>query len=58
MNLKAGYSWGRWRVQAVLANIFDRTYHEHFSYLRNPYRSGYILNEPGRNVSLTLGWTY
>ena len=58
MNLKAGYSWGRWRVQAVLANMFDRTYHEHFSYLRNPYRSGYIINEPGRNLSLTLGWTY
>jgi iron complex outermembrane receptor protein len=58
MNLKAGYTMGRWRIQAVLANIFDRAYHEHFSYLRNPYRSGYVLNEPGRNFSLTLGWTF
>jgi iron complex outermembrane receptor protein len=58
MNLKAGYSPGRWRIQAVFANVFDRTYHEHFSYLRNPYRSGYVLNEPGRNLSLTLGWTF
>lgn len=58
VNLKAGSTWGRWRLQAVLANVFDRTYHEHFSYLRNPYRSGYVLNEPGRNLSLTLGWTY
>ncbi len=58
MNLKAGYSWGRWRVQAIFANVFNRNYHEHFSYLRNPYRSGYIMNEPGRNFSVTLGWTY
>jgi iron complex outermembrane receptor protein len=58
MNLKAGLTQGHWRVQAVLANVFDRTYHEHFSYLRNPYRSGYVLNEPGRNLSLTLGWTF
>jgi iron complex outermembrane receptor protein len=58
MNLKAGRTWGRWRIQAVLANVFNRTYHEHFSYLRNPYRSGYVLNEPGRNLSVTLGWTY
>jgi iron complex outermembrane receptor protein len=58
MNLKAGYSWSRWRVQAVFANVFDRTYHEHFSYLRNPYRSGYVLNEPGRNFAVTLGWRY
>jgi iron complex outermembrane receptor protein len=58
MNLKAGYSWSHFRVQAVLANVFDRNYHEHFSYLRNPYRSGYVINEPGRNLSVTLGWTY
>jgi iron complex outermembrane receptor protein len=58
VNLKTGYSSGHWRIQLILANIFNRTYHEHFSYLRNPYRSGYIINEPGRNLSLTLGWTY
>ena len=57
VNLKAGYSSGPWRVQLILANAFDRSYHEHFSFLRNPYRSGYIINEPGRNLSLTLGWT-
>ena len=58
LNLKAGWSWQRWRVAAVLANVFDRTYHEHFSYLRNPYRSGFVLNEPGRNFAVTLGWRY
>ncbi|MFV2072634.1 MAG: TonB-dependent receptor [Thermoanaerobaculales bacterium] len=56
-NLKAGYSRGSWRLQLVLGNVFNRTYHEHFSYLRNPFRSGFVLNEPGRNLSVTLGWT-
>ncbi len=57
VNLKAGYSWNRWRVQTIFGNLFNRTYHEHFSYLRNPYRSGFIVNEPGRNLSVTVGWT-
>ena len=57
VNLKTGYSWRRWRVQLILSNASNRTYHEFYSYLRNPYRSGFIVNEPGRNLSLTLGWT-
>jgi iron complex outermembrane receptor protein len=57
MNLKAGVNWKSWRVQVILANVFNRTYHEHFSYLRNPFRSDFVLNEPGRSLSLTLGWT-
>jgi len=57
VNLKAGSTWRRWRVQLIFANVFNRTYHEHFSYLRNPYRSGFVVNEPGRNLSVTLGWT-
>jgi len=56
VNLKTGYSSGRWRVQLILANAFDRTYHEHFSYQRNPYRSDFVINEPGRNLSVTFGW--
>ena len=57
LNLKAGYSSGHWRLQLIFANVFNRTYHEFFSYQRNPYRSGYTINEPGRNVSVTFGWT-
>ena len=56
-NLKAGATFGHWRVQLVLENPFDRTYNEHFSYLRDPFRSGNILNEPGRRAALTLGWS-
>ncbi len=57
LNLKTGYASGHWRLQLIFANVFNRTYHESFSYQRNPYRSGYIINEPGRNFSVTLGWT-
>jgi iron complex outermembrane receptor protein len=56
VNLKGGITTGPWRIQVVLGNIFDRTYHEHYSYLRNPYRSGFIITEPGRNVTFSIGW--
>jgi iron complex outermembrane receptor protein len=58
VNLKAGYGSGPWRLQIILGNLFDRTYHEHYSYLRNPFRTGFIVNEPGRNFSVNLGWRY
>ncbi len=56
VNLKGGITTGPWRLQVVLGNIFDRTYHEHYSYLRNPYRSGFVINEPGRNATFSVGW--
>ncbi len=58
INLKAAYNQGPWRLQLILGNLFNRTYHEHFSYQRDPFRSGFVLNEPGRNLSLTVGWRY
>jgi iron complex outermembrane receptor protein len=56
VNLKAGVSRGPWRAQIALDNLFDRTYHEHFSYLRDPFRTGTVVNEPGRRFTVTLGW--
>jgi iron complex outermembrane receptor protein len=56
INLKGGASRGDWRVQLILENLLDHTYREHFSYLRNPFRSGTFINEPGRSATLTLGW--
>jgi iron complex outermembrane receptor protein len=58
VNLKGGFTSGSWRLQLILGNLFDRTYHEHYSYLRNPFRNGFVLNEPGRNVTVSLGWRY
>ncbi len=56
LNLKAGIRWSVWRLQLVVGNVFDTTYRLHFSYVRNPYRSGFQVYEPGRNAALTLGW--
>ncbi len=56
LNLKGGITYGQWRLQLILENVFDRTYREHFSYQRNPFRSGVTINEPGRSFALTLGW--
>ena len=56
VNLKGGFTSGSWRLQLILGNIFDETYREHFSYLRNPFRTGFVVNEPGRNVTVNLGW--
>jgi iron complex outermembrane receptor protein len=57
LNLRAGWSSGSWRVRAALENVLDRTYREHFSSVRNPYRSGVVVNEPGRSFTVMLGWT-
>jgi len=55
-NLRAGFATGPWQLLLVVDNLFDRTYFEHFSYFRDPFRSGIRLNEPGRSFSLRLGW--
>jgi len=56
-NLKAGAKFGNWRLQLVLSNLFDRSYHEHFSSQRDPFRSGAVINEPGRRAVLTVGFS-
>ena len=55
-NLRAGYTSGPWQLMVVIDNLFDRTYFEHFSYFRDPFRAGIRLNEPGRSFSVRLGW--
>jgi len=56
LNLRTGLTWSDWRVRIGVQNLFDRTYHEHFSFIRNPYRSGVIINEPGRSFTVVVGW--
>lgn len=56
VNLKAGVTTRHWRLLLIFENLFDRAYHEHLSYQRNPFRSGFTVFEPGRGVSATLGW--
>jgi iron complex outermembrane receptor protein len=56
VNLKSGATYRHWRLTLILDNLFDRSYHEHLSYQRNPFRSGYTVSEPGRSFSAMLGW--
>jgi len=54
VNLRAGVSVRSARVNAGIANLLDRTYYEHLSYQRDPFRSGARVYEPGRNVYVNL----
>jgi iron complex outermembrane receptor protein len=56
VNLKAGANYKHWRLTLSLDNLFDKSYHEHLSYQRNPFRSGFTVSEPGRSFSAMLGW--
>lgn len=49
-NARVGGSLGRLRVSVGVANLFDRTYLEHLSYQRDPFRTGSRVFEPGRNI--------
>jgi iron complex outermembrane receptor protein len=56
VNFKVGVTSRHWRLMLLLENLFDRSYHEHLSYQRNPFRSGFTVFEPGRSFSATVGW--
>ncbi|MBP9826739.1 MAG: TonB-dependent receptor, partial [Thermoanaerobaculia bacterium] len=53
-NLRAGIELGRFWLIGGVENLFDRTYREHLSYQRDPFRAGVAVPEPGRSFSLTL----
>ncbi|MEO8195099.1 MAG: TonB-dependent receptor [Thermoanaerobaculia bacterium] len=53
-NLRGGIELGRFWLIGGLDNLFDRTYREHLSYQRDPFRAGVAVPEPGRSFSLTL----
>jgi iron complex outermembrane receptor protein len=55
LNLSGGVSLGRFSFSAGIGNLFNRTYREHLSYQRDPFRSGVRVNEPGRSLSANLG---
>ena len=56
VNAVAGWERGPWRLQLNLDNLLDRDYAEHFSFQRDPFRSGVILHEPGRSFTVTAGF--
>jgi iron complex outermembrane recepter protein len=58
LNLKAGGTVAGLRVQAILANVFNRLYTEHLAFVRDPFKSGVRVWEPGRTFTLTATWRY
>ena len=49
-NVRAGLRWRKLLATVGVANLFDRDYVEHLSYQRDPFRTGAVVPEPGRNV--------
>ena len=57
-NIKGGVSFKGASIRLGLNNIFGRTYYEHLSYQRDPFRSGARVFEPGRNFFVNLSYRY
>jgi iron complex outermembrane receptor protein len=57
-NLKGGATFKGASIKLGLNNIFGRTYYEHLSYMRDPFRSGARVYEPGRNFFVNLSYRY
>jgi iron complex outermembrane receptor protein len=57
-NLKGGIAFKRASLKLGLNNLFGRNYFEHLSYMRDPFRSGARVNEPGRNLFVNLSFKY
>lgn len=57
-NVKAGFTIEGAKVFAGVHNVFDRSYHEAFSYLRDPFASGVRVPEPGRVVYVNAQYAF
>ncbi len=57
-NLRLGLRHGGFLVTVAVDNLFDRYYMEHLSYLRDPFRSGTRVPEPGRQLTLSLAYQH
>jgi iron complex outermembrane receptor protein len=57
-NLRSGRRFGQFKVTVAVYNIFDRQYTEHLSHLRDPFRSGTRVAEPGRTGALQVAYTF
>lgn len=57
-NLRFGLSFRSFHVALSLNNLFDRFIINHLSYQRDPFRSGVRVPEPGRSLTLNLGYRF
>jgi iron complex outermembrane receptor protein len=58
LNLKLGVHRSRLNVESGIFNLLDRFYYESLSYLRDPFRSGIKVPEPGRNLFLRISYAF
>lgn len=58
MNLRFGVHAGRVTVTTGVENVFDRWYMQHLSYLRDPFRTGARVAEPGRNGFVSVSYSF
>lgn len=58
LNLKVGVQSSKLKFSAGIDNLLDRFYYEHYSFQRDPFRTGARVPEPGRSyfVALTAGF--
>jgi iron complex outermembrane receptor protein len=58
VNLRGGVAFKAARVSVGVANLLNRSYVEHLSYQRDPFRSGAKVLEPGRNIYVNLSMVF
>ncbi|MEN3034363.1 MAG: TonB-dependent receptor [Aquificaceae bacterium] len=58
VNLTAGYSAKFGDLRVDVNNVFDRKYFEYLSYVRNPFRAGVSVPEPGRSITLSANFSF
>jgi iron complex outermembrane receptor protein len=57
-DIKTGLNADRWSVYAGVNNLFDKFYHSHLSYQRDPFRSGVKVPEVGAFAYVTVAYRY
>jgi iron complex outermembrane recepter protein len=58
LNARLGGSYRYARFSVGFANLLDRTYVEHLSYQRDPFRTGSKVYEPGRNIYVNAAFVF
>lgn len=57
-NIRGGRRFGQLNLTLAVYNVFNRQYTEHLSHLRDPFRSGTRVAEPGRTGALQVAYTF
>lgn len=58
LNFKCGVQVGKLYLTGFVDNLLNKEHIEHFSYSRDPFRSGVRIPEPGRNLSAIISYRF